>query len=501
MEDLNKLVRIIIQRKQRQYPLLDLKGDNTSKENIFFRYIRNGEVKSDDDAARLLYDAEGDDDRYRMLKSRLKQKLLNHLFFLDFTNKNKGTAEQMELECIQFLHQARILQFAGEIKIARSLLQKVLTIAERGEYTNHKIHSLEDLVAILSKNHQPHLFESTFEELTKSRKLFIEEEKARYDYLLMEMMVVKSVNSRRKNMDRVKKTIEKLYHQWKKSNSYNVFEYFMELTILYHKLSGEYEKLMPFLSEVENGSYHGIALNPYRVDRNRIILEKTHVYLKLKEIRKGLDYMSQNEHFFDPKRIEWFSFMETYFLTAMQNHDYQLATRLRENVYASKYFENNDPDCIMKWRIYSAYLQFANSGNFNLIRADYIDLLEKIPEYDKEHEPEQVAILIFQLIYYSAMKDLDAVKARRDALKKYISNHFKENFSYRSRTFYKLLNIVAENNLDGKAIQSKTRYLLKKLPEVQVVSDVYTEMEIIPYEYLWDMLMNIIQSVHSEKIA
>ncbi len=501
MEDLKKLVRIIIQRKQRQYPLLDLKGDNTSKENIFFRHIRNGDVGSDDDAARLLYDAGGDDDRYRMLKSRLKQKLLNHLFFLDFTNKNKSTAEQMELECIQFLHQARILQFAGELRIARGLLQKALTIAERGEYTNHKIHGLEDLVAILSKNHQPHLFESTFEALTESRKTFIEEESARHDYLLMEMMVVKSVNSRRKNMERVEKTIGKLYQQWEKSNSYNVFENFMDLTILFHRLSGDYDKLMPFLSEVESGSYHGKTLNPYRIDTNKIILEKAHVYLKLKELGKGLEYMSQNEQFFDPRRIEWFSFMETYFLMAMQNRDYQLAAALEEKVYTNKYFENNDPDCILKWRIYSAYLLFAYSRNFNGIRNGYADLLEKIPEYDKEYEPEQVAILILQFIYYTEMRDLEAVKARRDAIKKYISNHFKENFSYRTRTFYKLLNIITGNDLDVKAIQNKTRYLLRKLPEVQVVSDVYTELEIIPYEHLWDMIFNMIQNVPSERVV
>ena len=497
MEDLKKLVRIIIQRKQRQYPLLDLKGDNTSKENIFFRHIRNGEINTDEDAARLLYGAGGDDDRFRMLKSRLKQKLLNHLFFLDFGNQNKITAEQMEVECIQFLHQARILQFAGELKIARGLLQKALTIAERGEYTRLKIHGLEDLVAILSRNHQPHLFENTFAVLTQSRETFIEEEKARHDYLLMEMMVVKSVNSRRKNMERVEKTIEKLYRQWKRTNSYNVFEYFMELTILFHRLSGAYEKLMPFLSEVEKGHYHGVTLNPYRIDRNRIVLEKAHVYLKLKEIDKGLEYMSRNERYFDPKRTEWFSFMETYFLMAMQNGDYELADDLRERVYSSKYFENNDPDCIGKWHIYSAYLMFARSGSFYPVQGEYGELLEEIPEYDKEHEPEQVAVLILQFIYYAQMRDMAAVRLRRNAIKIYISNHFKENFSYRTRTFYKLLNIVAENNLDAKAVQNKTRYLLKKLPEVQVVSDTYTEMEIIPYEHLWEMIFSLIQSVHA----
>jgi len=494
MEDLKKLVRIIVHRKQRQYPLLDLKGDNASKENVFFRYIRSGEADSDDDAAKLLYNTSGDDDRYRMLKSRLKQKLLNHLFFLDFSNKNKSTAEQMELECIQFLHQARILQFAGEIKVARSLLQKALTIADRCEYTNHRITGLEALVAILSNNHQPHLFENTTAELTENRKIFIMEEAVRHEFLLMEMMIVKSVNSRRKNLERVEETLSKFHREWEKSKSYNVFSYYLKLKILFHRLTGEYEKLLPFLNEIEKGNYNGVKLNPYRINTNNIILEKAHIYYKLKKVQEGKEYMGRNAYFFDQKRIEWFWFMEIYFLMTLQSGDHQLASTLREDVFGSKLFESNDPELIDRWRIYSAYFHYANSSNFYLAKVEYGDLLEDMPVYDKEREPEQVAILILQILYYIELKDVEAVKARRNAMKKYISNHFKENFSYRTRTFYKLLNIVAENDLDLKAIQVKTRYLLKKLPEVQVVSDVYTEIEVIPYEHLWDMISATLQN-------
>lgn len=494
MEDLKRLVRIIVQRKQRQYPLLDLKGDNGSKENVFFRYIKSGEVNADDEAAKLLYNSGGDDDRYRMLKSRLKQKLLNHLFFLDFSNKNKSTAEQMELECVQFLHQAKILQFAGEVKIARGILQKALTIADRCEYTNHQIHGLESLVAILSENSQPHLFMSTVDALKESRQVFSKEESARYDYLLMEMKILKSVNSRRNNLERVESTISKLYGEWKESKSYNIFSYYSKLKILFHRLTGTYEELLPFINEVEKGSYEGVKLNPYRINANKVILEKAHIYYKLKMFKDGKDYLNENAHFFDQKRLEWFWFMEVYYLMAIQSRDYQLAAIIQEDVFDSKLFESNDPDYINRWRIYGAYFQYAFSGNFYLAKVNYEDLLTEMPVYDKNKEPEQVAILILQILYFIEMKDIAAIKVRRDAVKKYISNHFKENFSYRTRTFYKLLNIIAENNLDIKVIQSKTRYLLRKLPEMQIVSDVYTEIEVIPYEHLWDLISNVLQN-------
>jgi phosphorylcholine metabolism protein LicD len=141
MEDLKRLVSIITKRKQRQYPLLELKSinENSSKENVFFRYIKKGIVNTDDDASKLIYGTKSDDDRFRMLKSRLKQKLLNHFFFLDFTENNQKVANQYEQECIQQLHQARMLIFTDEIKIARSLVLKALTTAERCEFTKHII--------------------------------------------------------------------------------------------------------------------------------------------------------------------------------------------------------------------------------------------------------------------------------------------------------------------------------------------------------------------------
>ena len=184
MEDLKRLVKIISKRKQRQFPLLELKSinENSSKENVFFRYIKKGIINSDDDASKLIYGTKSDDDRFRMLKSRLKQKLLNHMFFLDFAENNQKVANQYEQECIQQLHQAKMLLFTGESKIARSLVLKALTTAKRCEFTKYTISSLEDLVNIYSDSCQPHLFDDVVKNLDKVRLLYKKETEAREHY-------------------------------------------------------------------------------------------------------------------------------------------------------------------------------------------------------------------------------------------------------------------------------------------------------------------------------
>ncbi|MCK5703938.1 MAG: hypothetical protein KAI29_22425, partial [Cyclobacteriaceae bacterium] len=273
MEDLKRLVRIISKRKQRQYPLLELKSinENSTKENIFYRYIKKGIVNSDAEAAKLIYDSKSDDDRFRMLKSRLKQKLLNHMFFLDFTDNNQKVANQYEQECIQQLHQAKMLLFTGENKTARSLILKVVTTAERCEFTKYLISSLEDLVRIYSDNCQPHLFDEVIDNLNKSRILYKKEEEAREHYYYIKMMIVKSVNSRKKNLEKAAKSVKVLEKLWKETKSFNIFEYLYKLILLHKELTGDFKGIITLLHEIEVGKFNGYPLNKYRTETSQVV--------------------------------------------------------------------------------------------------------------------------------------------------------------------------------------------------------------------------------------
>src|SRR5690606_36798518 len=103
------------------------------------------------------------------------------------------------------------------------------------------------------------------------------------------------------------------------------------------------------------------------------------------------------------------------------------------------------------------------------------------------------AILSLQFLFYLERGDMQSLIKRRDELKSYMDNHFKENFSYRTRTFYKLLNIVVENEMNLKKVQQKSKYLLNTLHENQIVGSSYQEIEIIPYEHLWDLMINMLR--------
>jgi len=492
MEDLKRLVRIISKRKQRQFPLLELKSinDNSSKENIFFRYIKKGIINSDDDASKLIYGTKSDDDRFRMLKSRLKQKLLNHMFFLDFTENNQKASNQFEQECIQYLHQAKMLLFTGERKVAKSLVLKALTTAERCEFTKYIISSLEDLVRIYSDNCQPHLFDDIIEKLDKARQLFTKESEAREHFYFIKMMVVKSVNSRKRNLENAAKSIKKLEKLWKETKSYNVFEYLLKLILLYKELTGDFKGIILILQQVESGKFQGHSLNRYRLDRAQIIQSMSFAFFKAWEFDKGIDYTEKNLAVFDESSSDWFKLNEIYLHLAIYNKNHKLADKIIHSVFENKAFEKLLDEEKENWKLFKDYFQLINAYYNDIRDFNFKSFNKEIPRYDKEREGYNVAVIILQFLFYVEKQELDELTMRRDELKRYMANHFKENFSYRSRTIYKLLNIVVENKLDFKAIQLKSRYLVKKLNENQIVGNAYQELEIVPYDHLWDLILS-----------
>lgn len=501
MEDLKKLVAIVVRRKQRQYPLLELKSiaENASKENLFFRLIKKGQANSDGEAAHLLYSATEQDDRYRMLKSRLKQKLLNHLYFLDFTEKNQPLAFQLEQECIQYIHQAKMLMFTDERKIARNLLHKAVVLGGRGEFTKLRKLALEHLLELYSANFQPHLYQKTLAELRKVRKLDELEEEGRALYLYNWMMVVKSVNSRKKNLGKTKKAIDRLEAIWRETRSYNTFEQFYRLRLLYSKLNGDFAGITPWLKDIEEGSYEKQKLNGNRINHKEIALELLHAYWRTGEFRKCLDLANMQIGLFEAESEGWHQLMNYAFLSSLSVGDYKESERLIELVIQDKGFSRLQPEEADKWKLYEGYLQFAAQQSFSSRRIRLQELQNSLPPDEKNKENYQAARLIYQFFYFSGKGDLPALEQRRNILRELMANHFKENFSYRTRTFYKLLNIVVEQKLNYRNITGRSRYLVNKLGEIKIVSDAYTEMEIVPYEQLWEKLLQVIKDL--EKVS
>lgn len=497
MEDLRKLVQIVTSRGQKSHPLLEIKNKSTNKETDLFLKIKKGDLLTDEEAAENLYGSSPDDYRLKMLKSRLRKKLLNHLFFLDFSDERIKISHRYEQESLSLLYQGRTLMNEGEHKISAKLLQTALKLASEAEITSIIISCLESLAINYSLTLRSNLFYKTRKELERCRQLATFEYEAEGLYYSAKLELNKSVMAKRKYLATMTKSIERLRALWEKTNSANIFEQYYILNIIKHELTGDFAEILKITALSEKLLLQG-KINKKRFDSRFNKYISVYAYLRVKDYEKGLAYAQANAPAFNRSTNNWFAFMENYLLLAMHAGRYDLATKLFEEVSGNSFFKKITPNAQERWMLYSSYLYFVNPSKELLKKSAYKKLLASIPEYSKDKQGFNVAILVLQFLYYLRADDTDMLSYLMEGLKKYAGRHLQENFSKRSVYFFKLLMLVVKADLDYVEARKKGRVLYEKLHATPVPGDAYAEIEIIPYEQLWAIVLKTLEELEAK---
>ena len=104
-----------------------------------------------------------------------------------------------------------------------------------------------------------------------------------------------------------------------------------------------------------------------------------------------------------------------------------------------------------------------------------------------------VFITILQFLHYLQNGNEEALEPLIERFRKYSSLHLYHPNSQRSRIFLKLLIIAAENNLNHEVCKGKSIVSTAKLKKLTPPGDAYAEIEIIPYEKLWDPILEMME--------
>ena len=86
MEELMQLIGIVKHKGQRSLQLVNqnFRKKEKSKDNILYNGLINKEYINEQEAAKKLFKTDPGNRNFRNTKAKLKQKLLNNLFFMDY---------------------------------------------------------------------------------------------------------------------------------------------------------------------------------------------------------------------------------------------------------------------------------------------------------------------------------------------------------------------------------------------------------------------------------
>lgn len=497
MDEIFKLIDINKKKGQRSIQLVNqnFRKKEVSKDNILYDAIISGKYNSDEEASLDMFGADPGNRNYRNTKGKLKQKLLNHLYFLDYEKNGYTNYDKVEYETRHVLHQCRILFREDAADIAMRRLPLIYKTSLEFEFIDMAIASLEMMRMQYAREGKTTPYTETNEEIKNLRYYLeaINSSEEKYQEALV--YINKSTSSQNKAIKDIPEYIQHIEKNAKKYKSKRMNILSKKLQIIYNSILYRFEENILLCDELEK-KYLQKSLGKITVDLSKLELAFTKLYsiFQEKKYEQGIAYSEKSLKIFKSGSSEWFKFIEYYFLTCMHAKKFQKAASIFRLVRTNKNFNQLPEEISDRWLIYRAYLIFFFETKLLKWGFDLDEYLSIEPEYPKELQGYSISILVVQFMYLLRDGRVNDVKKKIGALEKYSSVHLDKRHNYRNSIFIRMLSIITDKEFNYELIAEKGDTYLKKLHRFKIPFDLQNEIEVLPFEDIWHYVLDILKT-------
>lgn len=490
MIELRELVSVIINSTQNKVHLKVGSPNNLLQE--FLDGVVSGDFTSDSDASYKLYQTDPNFENFRKLKDRLKNKLYDKVLQIDFNSNLHSDSQKVYYTCHKQLSLVQILLAKSAKHNAIKLAEKLLKKSFKYHLTNVSL----ELASILRAHNATNkgdikrfeYYNDEVNKLMRCRQAEIVAEEY-YHKISINFTISKAV---RPDLEPIAiQLVNDLNEKFNdvETRQFKLFQY--QLEVSRYQLVEDYENVIRVCEKAcDYFSSLDLSLN------NMIFIFKFHEfnsYLHLGNFIKGEKVANEAISLIPEGVPNWFYLHESLLLLAFSTENYNNALSIYKTVSNHPRFEFQYKARTENWKIYEAYLNFLikikiieTNSNINLKINKF---LNEVPIYSKDKRGLNVAILIIQILHLLVKKDEEEVFNRIHALKMYCHRHLRNNESLRSNCFINLLIQFSKNDLDVRRTQLLGKKYFEKLSET-TFDTTKSDVEIIPYEILWDIILN-----------
>ena len=154
-----------------------------------------------------------------------------------------------------------------------------------------------------------------------------------------------------------------------------------------------------------------------------------------------------------------------------------------------------------KWKIFEAYINYIfETENLDRELLSYdpakrkfrlLKFLNEVPNFTKDKKGYNVSILVIQIIYMLEKGEYTNIINRSEAMNVYCSRYLRKDDSYRSSLFLKMLLTLVKEDFGYERTKQMAHKYLRKMQEGDPEGNTtVNEWEIIPYEILWEKVLN-----------
>ena len=496
MRDLTELVHSLQWGKLKSGVWWDIVLQPGSKMARLFDAIYHQKVSTEEEASALIYNSTHSLSKLRSLKNKLKERLLEVIFLLDFQEPSFTDRQKAHFECNKRWATAMAL-LSKKIKLSGiEQLEQLLHHTQYFEFTDLSMNALYHLrLHYGTLVGDPKKYELYREMYRHYQSIWMMENEAEELYA---DLISRYVCSR---------APQELIAEQSAAYHKQIEPYLQQCASFRLQLSGRLIQLMIHSSRNDYRSMADLceaAIDFFRKKPYSSHLPEQAFYyqlvvscVQLRDFGRGQAIIRQHGHIYEKGSFNWFKVQELYFLLALHTQHYDDAYDGCEEVLANDKLEQQPAQIQEMWKIYEAYVHV-------LVRTRRVDrlpakkfrlakFLNETPVFSKDKRGMNIPILIVQMLFDILDKRYDAGIDRVEAVEKYSSRYIKRDEHFRSNCFLKMLLQIPDAAFHREAAARKAKRFRDQLAEMPLeIANQAHEIEIIPYADLWEMILEIL---------
>lgn len=498
-EKIVELSNLISSQKLNSFNLFDQEKKDSK---IKLLYHLSSNEKKEDQVIKLL-GYEKNNSAYLKLKDRLLKKLYSSLFFLD-TSSNIFSSLGLEFYKLQkTLFQHRVLLQLNKLDLSYDVIETDIRSAIKYEFP--------DIVIQLARPARQY-----FGFINPDQKKFIYYDQLIEDYLRKyeaELLTEKYYSILSYNY-KIKKSDERILlgiidEYLEKIESYSDLEETFRKTLYKYQITSfKYQLLKDFnrvvelsdktISYFKNKPYSSYLITYF------ISVDQTTALLKLNKINQALVGINELEAIYEKGHFNWFKIQSLKFSAYLLLKNYNKIYDITKEVIGIKKLQQYKGHHQF-WLIKDAYINFLlRMGKINLEEKENQKnktfrlgkFLNEVPLFSNDKRGLNISILILQMLFYLLDRKFGKFIDRMDALNQYSYRYLRNDETLRSNCFVKMILKIPDANYHPVAVQRHVqKYHKKLLSTTQEISEQSAEIEIIPYENLWEMVLELLEKI------
>jgi hypothetical protein len=450
--------------------------ENTSLHRLY-KGIQTGEYTNDTIAAMDLYQKRSTHSPYRKLKSILRSKLLNRLFFLHI---DENTHSEMQIIHYQILRQIffmKALAGFGALEAASVIAGQIAHQAERFHLTEAVIDSLTILQQYTSYAGQQIGFEKYTEQLHHYRNVYIAECRASEIIQQCVLRFGKSRSAPPALVAYISTVMDEVLGLWEKFKTHTLALHLFRIQIYHVQSTGDYKQGLAICTSMETFfTENGHLASNARFVEIAIYKNLSYLFLRqyetaMSEIPRYLSYLSEGSN-------NWFTFMEDYLLILLHSGHINEARSIMNTVIRHRAFDGVNSYRKELWSIYDVYISYCEGNRSGRI----LEIISQLTTVSHDKSAVYTAILAMQILIMINTKQYRNICDRDEYLKKYISRYLSTKNNARGRAFFHSIRIAIKKQFNKQETLQTAHKNIALLHDRSILLD---DFEVLPYEKMW----------------